>query len=235
LTYMGMHLSSLLVIRPIANLIKSLNPEIANEQLRNLAVGWTTFITFFIALLVSLIFISRDKGFFNGIFKGQKASIPMAIVWGVFGFVLVLTGQVIAGLIEQLIGVKAGSDSTAALTSIAKVSPIIILSIVFIGPFLEELVFRRVIFGSLYQTTNFLIAGLVSAIVFGAIHMEFEHILIYTTTGFIFAFLYQKTKRLLTTVIAHMMLNGFVVFVQIFAKPLEEWSKNIESFIQFFL
>ena len=57
--------------------------------------------------------------------------------------------------------------------NVTKVAPIMIVATVFLGPVLEELVFRRVIFGSIIQNYNFWIASIVSAIVFAAIHMDF--------------------------------------------------------------
>lgn len=52
-------------------------------------------------------------------------------------------------------GIEGGSQNTADIVAIAKGAPIAILAIVVFGPILEEFVFRRVIFGSLVQTTNF--------------------------------------------------------------------------------
>ena len=56
------------------------------------------------------------------------------------------------------------------LANIAKISPIIIVSIVIFAPLLEEIIFRRVLFGGLYSKTNFWIAALVSAVVFAVVH-----------------------------------------------------------------
>ena len=81
------------------------------------------------------------------------------------------------------------------LTNIAKASPIVIISMVLFAPFLEEIVFRRVIFGGVYMKTNFWIAALSSALVFAAVHNEFEHLLIYLMPALVFAYLYYRTKR----------------------------------------
>lgn len=228
ITYIAMQLSSFIVVKPISAIIKSLNPDATKDHLYNLIMGWTTFTTFFLGFLVTLFFILRDKDFFKKAFVGgKKASIPVSILWGILGFVIVLTAQMLAGLIEQKLGITGGSENTAVLSSIAAASPIIIVSIVFIGPFLEEVVFRRVIFGSLNQTTNFFIAALVSAIVFGLVHMELSHILTYASTGLAFAFLYNKTKRLLTTIISHTLLNGFVIFINLNQERITDFLEKI--------
>lgn len=216
ITYIVMQLSSFIVVKPISSIIKAVNPEASKEQLYNLTIGWTTFTTFFLGLLVTVFFILRDKDFFKKAFVGgKKSSLSEAILWGLLGFVMVLCAQMLAGYIEQKLGITGGSENTATLSAIASASPIIILSIVLIGPFLEEVVFRRIIFGSLNQTTNFFLATIVSAIMFGLVHMELSHILTYVSTGLVLAFLYNKTQRLLTTVIAHILLNSFVIFINL--------------------
>ncbi|WP_449444684.1 hypothetical protein [Ureibacillus acetophenoni] len=43
-----------------------------------------------------------------------------------------------------------------------------------------------------------------------------------------FAFLYYKTKRLLTSIIAHMLLNSFVTIIQIFYDDLMRIMKEVQ-------
>lgn len=231
ITYIVMQLSAYIVVKPVSSIVKLLNPDASKEHLYNLIMGWTTFSTFFLGFLVSLLFILRDKDFFKKAFVGgKKASTPTAILWGVLGFVMLFVAQTSAAAIEQyILGIKPGSQNTTQLSDIAATAPIIIISIVLIGPILEELVFRRVIFASLNQTTNFFIAALVSAIIFGLIHFELEHILLYVATGFVLAFLYHKTQRLLTTIIAHVLLNGFVMTVQLNQQRIIDFLESFQK------
>ncbi|AMO87109.1 type II CAAX endopeptidase family protein [Solibacillus sp. FSL W7-1472] len=189
------------------------------DQLIKLSAWWST-ISFAVAFIVSFILISRNKQFWD-VFKGEKASIGASIGWGIIGFFLVFLGQTIGAYIELALGIDMGSENTEAIMSVTKVAPIMIIATVLLGPILEELVFRRVIFGSIIQNYNFWIASIISAIVFAAIHMDFTHILLYTICGMIFAFLYHKTKRLLTPIIAHILLNGFVTFIQMNADKFQ--------------
>ena len=189
------------------------------DKLIKLSAWWST-ISFAVAFIVSFILISRNKQFWD-VFKGEKASIGASIGWGVIGFFLVFLGQTIGAYIELALGIDMGSENTEAIMSVTKVAPIMIIATVFLGPILEELVFRRVIFGSIIQNYNFWIASIISAIVFAAIHMDFTHILLYTICGMIFAFLYHKTKRLLTPIIGHVLLNGFVTFIQMNADKFQ--------------
>lgn len=205
-------------------LLEFISAPTKQEQLIKLS-GWWSTISFAIAAFVSFLLIQRNKQFWN-IFKGEKASIGASIVWGIIGFFLVFLGQTIGAYIELALGIEMGSENTTDIMMITKVAPVMIIATVLLGPILEELIFRRVIFGSIVQNYNFWIASIISSIVFAAIHMDFTHIIIYTISGMVFAFLYYKTKRLLTSIIAHVLLNGFVTFVQMYADKFQQIIEN---------
>lgn len=214
LTYIICQLSALLVILIPGFkdfLLQFISASTEQEQLIKLSAWWSV-VSFGIAFIMSFVLILRNKQFWD-VFKGEKASTPVAIGWGVIGFFLVFFGQSIGAAIESALGIGAVSENTTDIMNVTKVAPIMIIATVFFGPILEELVFRRVIFGSIIQNYNFWIAGFISAIVFAAIHMDFTHILLYTICGMIFAFLYYKTKRLLAPIIAHILLNGFATLI----------------------
>lgn len=223
ITYIICQLSAflLILIPGLKDILLSLiNAATEQEQLIILSAWWST-ISFGIAFFVSFALIQRNNQFWN-VFKGEKSSTGEAFGWGIIGFFLVLLGQSLGAYIEQKIGIDMGSENTEAIMNVTKVAPIMMLATVIFGPVLEELVFRRVIFGSLIQNYNFWISSIISAIFFAAIHMDFTHIILYTICGMVFAFLYYKTKRLLTSIIAHVLLNGFVTFAQMNIDKLQQ-------------
>ena len=212
ITYIAVQLSGFLLrIPPIKSFFLQFFSQDGNEEIA--LAGWWSTISFAIAFLVCIFLISKNKNFWD-VFKGEKASIPVSIGWGIIGFFLVFLGQAIGAIIETGLGIQKGSENTETIILLTEVAPIMILATVILGPILEEFVFRRVIFGSIVQTQNFWVAGIISSIIFALIHLDFTHIILYTISGFIFAFLYYKTRRLLTSIIAHMLLNGFVTIVQ---------------------
>ncbi|WP_341321646.1 type II CAAX endopeptidase family protein [Solibacillus sp. FSL H8-0523] len=221
LTYIICQLSVFLLIfiPDLKNALLTLFSGTPDEQLIKLS-GWWSTASFMVAVVVSFILIAKNKSFWN-VFSGEKMPLGKSIGWGVIGFFLVFLGQSIGAYIEFALGIEVGSENTESIMEVTKVAPIMIIAIVFLGPVLEELVFRRVIFGSIIQNYNFWIASIVSAVVFAAIHMDFTHILLYTICGMIFAFLYHKTKRLITPIIAHVLLNGFVTFIQMNADKFQ--------------
>lgn len=211
---------------PVANFAASLIDAPADQK-GSILAAWWTFIVGIITCIIVAVLLFQNRSFFK-IFKGEAATTPQAIGWGIIGFFLVFFGQTIAANIEALLGIEVGSENTANLVEIAKAAPIMIITIAIIGPILEEIVFRRVIFGSLLQAQGFWVATLVSAVVFAAVHIDFTHILLYTVCGLIFAYLYYKTKRLLTSIVAHILLNSFVLIVSLNEPAIREFLSRLQ-------
>ncbi|PIC67478.1 CPBP family intramembrane metalloprotease [Sporosarcina sp. P21c] len=194
--------------------------------------AWTLFITQGVAALIIAAFLLRNKKFLP-VFKGKPSGFGSVLLWGVLGFFLAMAGQIVGAAIESVFGVTAGSENTELLSNISKTAPIIIFAMVLFAPFLEEVVFRRIIFGGLYTKTNFWVAAIVSAIVFAAVHGELQHLLMYLMPGLAFAFVYYKTKRLLTPMIAHFLMNSFVTVVQWNADKLQQLQDMQQSIVLF--
>ena len=136
LIYIVMQLSSFLLLRPLFRFIQEQHPELSKNELILTSQGWYIFISMGIALILSLILVSRDPNFWK-IYKGSKSSIPVSILWGIIGFFMVFVGQSIGAMIENALGIKQGSENTADLLSIANVAPIAVIAIEFFGPILE--------------------------------------------------------------------------------------------------
>ncbi|WP_223703380.1 CPBP family intramembrane glutamic endopeptidase [Sutcliffiella deserti] len=208
---------------------------------REFIVGYWTFISFTIGLIiVSWILRAEWK---EGDFRKETASIPQTILWSFLGFFLALFGQAIAAQIQhQLFGIEPGSQNTQDIMGFVMAAPIMIFAITIAGPILEEIIFRKIIFGSLYKRFNFAVGLIISSLIFAVVHQDFKHLLIYFVMGGIFAFLYVKTNRIIVPIIAHVAMNSFVVIVQyVFKDEIEDMMKQMEemqnalsAFIHFF-
>ena len=227
LIYIVMQLSSYLLLLPFHKLVKAISGK-SGQEAAWLTQGWYITLSMGLALIITLIFASRDKPFWK-VFPSGRVPFPKIILWGVIGFFLAIIGQSIGVSIEQAIGIDPGSENTMNIAKIAENAPIAIFAIVFFGPALEEFVFRRVVFGSIVQTTNFWVAAFVSAIFFALIHFDFEHIILYTICGLVFAFLYQKTKSIWTSIIAHVLMNAFAMFANLNQEALESFLKQLSQ------
>ena len=160
----------------------------------------------------------------------QPISIGRIIGWSALGVLLAWTAQIIAATIEiEVLGINPTSENTEIIVEMTRLNPLFLLIPAISAPILEELIFRKIIFGSLYKKVNFFWAALISSLIFGVLHMEVLHLLIYATMGFVFAYLYVKTKRIIVPIIVHMTLNTVAVLGQLLIDPeiLEQMQKDV--------
>lgn len=161
----------------------------------------------------------------------ERVSKGSAVMWSIIGIFMAYAAQIIASLIEiNVFGIQPGSENTEMLVEIVKDVQYFMVVTAIVGPILEEIIFRKIIFGSLHKRFNFFISALISSLIFAAVHADFTHLLIYTAMGFTFAYLYVRTKRLIVPIAAHVAMNTLVLIVQIFlADKIKEMEKQLET------
>ncbi|MFD2130471.1 CPBP family intramembrane glutamic endopeptidase [Pseudogracilibacillus auburnensis] len=188
---------------------------------------YTNIICFIIGVIIVLIIMKKD-------IKDEKNAHPLSggkiFGWSVLGVFLAWVAQIIAVKIEMdILGIDPNSANTEVIVELTKLNPIFILIPAILAPIFEELIFRKILFGTLHKKLHFFWAALISSLIFGVLHMDLLHILIYVTMGFVFAYLYVKTKRIIVPIIVHMSLNTITVLAQIFLDPekLEQMQNNV--------
>ncbi|MBM7606647.1 membrane protease YdiL (CAAX protease family) [Metabacillus crassostreae] len=222
LTYMLLQLSAIVGI----GLFSLLNIGETNIE----RFAYWTILSFTLAFLI-ILFLLRKERTLESDLRGETASVGVSVVWAIIGFFLAIFAQSLAANIEiNLFGVEPGSENTQMILRVIEVSPLVILVTSIIGPILEEIVFRKILFGVLYKKTNFFIAAIISSLIFSIFHGEPQHLLLYASMGFTFAFLYVKTNRILVPIFAHVAMNTMVVLVQtVFREDIEKMMKMLEE------
>ncbi|MBB6447629.1 CPBP family intramembrane glutamic endopeptidase [Bacillus benzoevorans] len=222
ITYIVMQLSSFIGV-PLMSMIGA---RFGLEE--GFSVSAWLVLSFIAALIITLFLLRKEM---NGSVRNNGAlPLSKSAAWAVGGIFLALMAQSIAGSIEYLMGIEIGSENTQQIINLIKTAPIIIIISSIIGPILEEVVFRKVIFGSLYKRFNFFLAGLISSLIFAFAHGEPEHLLLYSAMGFTFAYLYVKTKRILVPIFAHVSMNTIVVVLQLNQDKIQQF-QQLQSFI----
>ncbi|GGB11059.1 CAAX amino protease [Macrococcus hajekii] len=175
----------------------------------------------FIIASILTFFINRSIKNETQLERSRKERWLYTIFWVIAGFFMALMAQALMNMINvYVLHQPIESQNTNNIMSVAKQYPLFIIIVSLAGPFLEEFVFRKVIFGELYEWLRlprwaaFLIAGTLSGLVFAAAHMDFDHTLIYLGMAFVFAGLYVATRRIIVPILAHMAMNSFVVIMQ---------------------
>ncbi|WP_053361406.1 CPBP family intramembrane glutamic endopeptidase [Bacillus sp. FJAT-27251] len=224
IAYIAMQLSSFIGVPLFVFIGTMMGMELNEMQL--LAVPYWLVFSFSLTLVIVILLLRREPQA-----DLRDAAGPFrSVMWGVFGIFLALFAQSMAASIENMLGIEMGSDNTEQIIRLIEQFPIIILVSSVLGPILEEIVFRKVIFGSLHKRFGFFLSALTSSVIFALAHFEPEHVILYSAMGFTFAFLYVKTKRIIVPIFAHVAMNTLVVLVQsVFREDLERMIKEAEQ------
>lgn len=194
--------------------------------------SYTNLITYIILILgciyIFLFDFIKDASIFtnieeNCVSKPKETDKPLfyfvktLILWFCIYYGISLFSNLIVGLLNNILNIDSSFNqlSIEAIMSISAIPTII--SAGFLGPIVEELIFRKSIF-SLFKNKK--IALIVSTISFGVIHIIssltqnyniIELIVLtipYITAGFIFGFIYLKTNcNIYYVTIIHMLSN----------------------------
>ena len=178
------------------------------------------------ALIPSLVFFSL--GAIGMIFIEKRFNMSFAfeeniskrkkdiLLWGVLGVFIALFAQNIANFIEvQYLGSGTESVNTQMLVEFVRSYPIFIVIIGVAGPIMEEFVFRKAIFGMLIEKTGGIGAAVISSLLFAFIHFD-GFLLVYSAMGFVFSWLYFKTKNIWTPILAHSLMNIIAVLANLY-------------------
>lgn len=211
-----------IVIAPIISMLGLANTM---QELEGLSI-FTAFTLGFLIMVWLLMPTIKERHQIEG-----RASTGQTALWSFLGIFIAFGAQYVAILIQMTaLGIEPGSENTDMIVEMAIAAPLLIIAVAVIGPIVEEIVFRQVIFGSLYQRFGFWISAAISALIFAVIHMDFEHLLVYFAMGVAFSFLYVKTKRIIVPIIAHVGINSFVMLVQVvFRDHIEDLEKQLDQ------
>ncbi len=193
---------------------------------------YTNMVVFLIGAAIIYMLLNRDL-------KDERKAHPLRTydltIWVISGVFLTFGGQMVANVIEiELLGIKPGSENTHLIVELTKMNPIFLLLPAIIGPIVEELVFRKVLFGGLRRKMNIHVAAVISSLIFAVFHAELEHLLVYFVIGLIFVFLYVKTNRIIVPMLVHMSMNTITVLVQRSIDP-EELERMLDELSFIFL
>jgi uncharacterized protein len=230
IAYIIMQLSSYIGV-PLVLLIGTFMGK-STVEMQSLSIPYWLVISFITTLVIVLYLLRNEMKTGNDI--RNAAPVPTSISWAIFGVFLALFAQTVAANIELALGIETGSENTEQIIQLIETFPIVILISSVIGPILEEIVFRKIIFGSLHKRLGFFLSALISSVIFALAHFEPEHVILYSAMGFTFAYLYVKTKRILVPIFAHVAMNTMVVLVQsVFREDLERMIKEAEQIQSF--
>src|SRR5699024_4043466 len=119
------------------------------------------------------------------------------------------------------------------IIQIAKMNPLFIVSAAILGPIMEEIIFRKILFG--YLNVNFIvwIAAFVSLLIFVLVYMEMQTLIVYMVMSLVFAYIYLKTQRIIIPILVHVSINSFSVLIPLVVdvEKLEKMQEELMIFL----
>ena len=162
---------------------------------------------------VLLLWLNHHFSYQNPIEKKASSNLKNIILWGILGIGLIFMGQVLTLTITHFIFKQSlFSQNTAQFLTIFKHAPYYGLDIVIATPIIEELIFRKILFGNLTLWFKPWIAALISSFLFVIIHQD-GHFLTYFVMGCILEFIYYKAHDIRAAMITHAGLNLLVLLI----------------------
>lgn len=174
------------------------------------AINWQVGITF-VGVLI-MIWLDRKTSANVEIATDKKLSVADTSLYSLGGMLLMYATEIIASLvIIMLFGQPTASQNTAMIIAIVRRAPLFIVYGVVLAPIMEELVFRKTIYGVGRQLINPTGAMLISALLFGLAHNDNQYLLVYSSLGIVLCWLYKKTGSIKVNMIAHGLFNGITM------------------------
>lgn len=165
---------------------------------------------------IGMIVIERRQQMkfeFEERFSNNTASV---LLWGLIGMFIAIVVQTFASIIEvNFLGSSMESENTQFLMEVVRNYPLFLLLVGIAGPVMEEFVFRKAIFGLLIDRIGGIGAAVISSLLFAFIHFD-GLLLVYSSMGLVFAWLYFKTKNIWTPILAHCLMNVAAVLINLY-------------------
>lgn len=172
--------------------------------------------------ILTLIIIYIYRKYFIPNFKDFKKNISSYLKKYIKYWFLMLGLMILSNLIITMFTTTQTSQNQQTIIDTFGKAPIYTLIVtVFIAPILEELVFR-LSFRKIFVHTDILFI-IFSGLIFGSMHVlgtlenliDLLFIIPYSIPGFIFAYLYTKSKNIFVPISLHLIHNGVMMALQI--------------------
>ncbi len=191
-------------------------------------------ITFFGALvstpiLILIKYYDIKVQIIKGAHTTKSVFLPKYLLIVPFAVSFMYAANTFVGIIEKLFPSIAHSFDEAAKSIYGANISIQIVTAVILGPIVEELIFRGLMYIRLKRMFGFWIASLVTGLIFGLYHGNVSQ----GIYAFIFSYgaiyIYEKYKKIYAPIIMHMVANGVSVLVTFVFKDYNNSSGSVNG------
>lgn len=166
-------------------------------------------------LLTLVTFILIDKSYLLQSLKTFMKEPKKNAFQIIKGFAMLFIVIIAGGLVLRYIGVTDISNNEAVIRSMfipeVWASVALFIGIVIAPPIVEELIFRKVLYGFVDRSFGYIAAIIISSLVFALLHIQGDYIqlIVYFPLGLVLGYVYHKSNHNIWVVIGVHMLNNF--------------------------
>ncbi|HOW37952.1 MAG TPA: CPBP family glutamic-type intramembrane protease [Bacillota bacterium] len=174
----------------------------------------------FPVMICFFLFLFLDRRAFKEDARRFRKTLGRHLGWTFGGFLMVYLAMVAATVILEYLGVSDSSANEQTIVGMFQASPLhltlLFLLLCIFTPLVEEVVYRKVIFGFMERRWGGTVAILASGALFGLMHVlsygDFIQSIPYILMGMVFGYVYQKSEKNIFVVFGVHFLNNFRSF-----------------------
>jgi uncharacterized protein len=155
-------------------------------------------------LLVVTLYLLKDD-LYKTVFEKRMSTVRQSIGAIIKWFFIAIIGFIVIAIVTPLF-YTSNQDNSMKITQAV---PLIVIPFVFIGPVLEELIFRRILFTLFTRKFTILVSILLSSLIFAGWHMTLSSLPLLFWLSFVYSYSYYQTNRLAVPIILHILWNLF--------------------------
>ena len=171
-------------------------------------------------LSLFILFVYMLRAYLKDQIIQTKNNLRQFLKLTAIGLVALFIAVYASAIVMEILGVVENSENQDTLNSLMNAAVfdqvVLVIFSVFLAPFVEEIVFRKAIYGFL-EKVNVPLAIIVSGLSFGFIHVlsgDYVQLIIYGSLGLVLAFFYYFSKKSILTVVAiHMIYNLLITII----------------------
>lgn len=168
-------------------------------------------------LVPAMIYIIVTKSSIKETFRLNKLYLKDALMIILLAFIC----QPIMSFFSVLTGLFFNNNVGEIVTSMTENTPyIVLLLLVAVMPAITEEVTMRGVVLSGYDKKPTFLAALITGIMFGIFHLDFQQLLYAAVLGFILAYVVRITNSIFASMLMHFIINGTSVTLQYIIKAV---------------
>ena len=234
LLYFGITIVAGVILMVMAYLEGKLVIQNGKIDVSQLGDSFSLMLTFFGALmtvpfLILIKHLDLKKQKLIGAYGYKSVAIPKYLLIIPFAVTFMYSANMIVTMIEKIFpSISHSFDETAKAIYGANIY-LQIATAVILGPIVEELIFRGLMYIRLKRMFGGVVAALVTGLIFGIYHMNISQGIYAFIFSYAAIFVYEKYKNICAPIIFHMAANGISVLVSFLFKDYNTSSGSVQN------